>query len=341
MFQQALAIARNTYTEAIRQPVYVVIVLLGCLVLVLNNALSAYTLDDDNQMLMDMGLSTLLLAGLLLATFTATGALSAEIENRTALTVISKPVARPVFVLGKYLGVSGAILMALYVLTLVFLLSLRHKVMQSAADEWDYPVLVFSFLASSLSLFVSVLGNYLYRWVWASTFVSLLAATLSLAYLLVLMLGPQWGFQSITTEFNGKDSQLAQLMVVIFLVFEAVLILTAVAVACSTRLGQVMTLTISATLFLLGLVSESIFGAFLETFDAARYHAAMAMFLRGLVGMLYACIPNLQFLWQADSLINHNALTAGHVGLLSAYAALQVTASLSIAVVLFQAREMD
>ena len=67
----------------------------------------------------------------------------------------------------------------------------------------------------------------------------------------------------------------------------------------------------------------------------------MAMFLRGLVGMLYACIPNLQFLWQADSLINHNALTAGHVGLLSAYAALQVTASLSIAVVLFQAREMD
>ena len=112
MFQQTLTIARNTFFESIRQPIYVIMVLAVSLMLILNTFLAGYTLEDDNRLLMDMGLSTLFWAGMLMAVFTATGVLSDEIDNKTVLTVVSKPVGRPIFVLGKYVGVTGAILLA-------------------------------------------------------------------------------------------------------------------------------------------------------------------------------------------------------------------------------------
>ena len=65
------------------------------------NLLAGFTMEDDQRMMIDLGLSTILLCGTLLAAFIATNVLNREIQNRTVLTVISKPVSRPVFVLGK------------------------------------------------------------------------------------------------------------------------------------------------------------------------------------------------------------------------------------------------
>src|SRR5690606_27955164 len=97
--------------------------------------------SDDNKLLVDMGLSTLALAGLLLAAFTATGVLSNEIENKTVLTTISKPVSRPMFVLGKFAGVAAALVLAYATLAIIFLLTVRHKVMMTASDRFDMPVI--------------------------------------------------------------------------------------------------------------------------------------------------------------------------------------------------------
>ena len=80
---QLVTIARNTFTESIRQPIFAVVLLVAGLALSLNPSLSAYTLEDDNKLLIDMGLSTLFLAGLALTAFTATSVLSNEIQQRT------------------------------------------------------------------------------------------------------------------------------------------------------------------------------------------------------------------------------------------------------------------
>ena len=340
MFQQIYTIGRNTFLESIRQPVYVVLVMVVSMILILNTFMSAYTLDDDNKLLVDMGLSTLLLAGMLISVFAASSAISTEIENKTVLTVVSKPVGRPIFILGKFAGVGAAAGLAIYVLGLVLLFSVRHKVMQSAADEWDGPVLTFGFGAAFLALIVATVGNYMYNWVWPSTFAVTLAILESVAYLLVLVLSPEWEFQSIGAEFVAKDSQLGQLMVVMTLVFEAVLILAAIAVACSTRLGQVMTLCICLMVFALGLVSEPVFGKFLEDFDPGRYSTVLGIVLKTGAHLMYAITPNLQFLWQADALTNHYTVAMEHVAYVSGYALLQVTAFLSLAVALFQTREV-
>ncbi|MEX0885864.1 MAG: ABC transporter permease subunit, partial [Phycisphaeraceae bacterium] len=120
MLGQLLTIAGNTFTEAIRQPIFTVLVLLGAVALGLNLQLAAYTFEDDTKILIDLGLSTVFLVGLFLAAFTATGVLASEVESKTVLTVVSKPVSRPLFVVGKFLGVAGAIGVALYVLSHIF-----------------------------------------------------------------------------------------------------------------------------------------------------------------------------------------------------------------------------
>ena len=144
-----VTIARNAFLESIRQPIHAVLICAALLALVLNVNLAGYTLEDDNKLLVDLGLSTLFLSGLLMAAFTATSVLSREIENKTVLTVVSKPVPRPQVVVGKFLGVAAAIATAYWLLAAVFLLTVRHRVQSSVREEdiFDPPVVTFGLLA--------------------------------------------------------------------------------------------------------------------------------------------------------------------------------------------------
>ena len=325
MFQQILALSRNTFVESIRQPIYVVLIVVGTIGLWLNPQLAAYTLEDDNKMMIDLGLSLLFLIGLLMAAFTATGVLTAEIENRTVLTVVSKPVARPLFVLGKFIGVAGALAVAYITLATTFLLNVRHAVLQTASDKIDWPVILFAGAAIFLAALIATLGNYLYAWVFTSTFVFVYAELNFVAYVLVLVIDKQWQFQSITAEFTANDGHLVQLLISLLLLFEAIVMLSAVAIAVSTRLGQVMTLVVCFAVFLLGLVSNSIYHRYEENFFARLFFWLM---------------PNLQYLWQADALTAGHDIPFYHVLLVSSYSMLYVAALLCLSVSLFQTREV-
>jgi len=325
MFQQVFTIARNTFTESIRQPIFLVVLGAVIMLLVLNPALSAYTLDDDNKLLIDLGLSTIFLGGLFLAAFTATGVLAREIDNKTVLTVISKPIGRPAFLAGKYLGVAGAISVAFWIWSLVFLLSVRHKVMSTASDHFDIPVLAFGFGALLIALAVTTWGNYFYGWVFTSRLTGWLAGTITLAYLLVLMIGPKWQFQAITAEFVANDGKLGQIIVALLLVLEALGVICAVAIACSTRLGQVMTLAICLAIFLVGLSSDYFFGRFTDEHP--------------IVWIAYALAPNVQYFWLADALTQNNPVSAYYIAMVTGYCALYAFGVMCLATALFQTRE--
>ena len=326
MFQQILTLSRNTFIEAIRQPVFVILIIAGSIFLWLNSHLAAYTLDDDNKMMIDLGLSMLFLVGLLLAAFTATGVLSAEIENQTVLTVVSKPVSRPMFVLGKFFGVAAALTVAYWTLMMSFLLIVRHQVLQTASDPIDWPVVLLAAFAFLAAVAVAALGNYLYHWVFTSTFVLGFVALNTVSWLLVLVINKQWQFQPLATEFTADNGQLPQLLIALLMLFEAVLVLTAVAIAVSTRLGQVMTMVVCVGVFLLGLVSNSIY----QEFGQNNLFALL----------LYWLLPNLQFLWQADALSAGHAIHLQHVMLVSGYSILYIGALLFVSICLFQTREV-
>lgn len=317
-----LTLARNAFLESIRQPVHAVLICCGLLALLLNVNVAGYTLEDDNKLLVDLGLSTLFLTGLLLAAFTATSVLAKEIENRTVLTVVSKPVPRPAVVLGKFLGVAAAIAIAYWLLAIVFLLTVRHRVQSSvrAEDIFDPPVVTFGLLAALLSFLVAGLTNYLYRWSFPATFAVVGSGAATVAWGFVSCISRTWQLQNPATDFNP------QLAIGLALVFEAILVLTAIAIAASTRLGQIATLLVCVGMFLVGLVGEY----FLSVATAGRH------WLRPLA----AVVPNLQFFWPADALAQESEITLGYLGTVTLYAACLVGAAMSVAVMLFQQRDV-
>ena len=354
MLQQLYTIAHNTFTEAIRQPIFIVLVLFGAFGLILSPQLAANTMEDDNKFMIDMSLSMIAMISLVLSAFTATGVFSNEIENKTVLTVVSKPVGRPLFVIGKYLGIAAAIAIAFFLLSTVLMLTIRHRVMSTASDHFDMPVLLFSIGGALIALLIATLGNYLYRRVFTSTLAICLLITQTIAFALVLVVDKGWNLQSPLTEFTAHDGELTKVVVGLALVFQGVLVLTGVAVAASTRLGQVMTLMACIGVFALGTMSNSLSQTINIKLSIPAstdyYHSLAAImqadilfyqkFLYSLAKIIYMIVPNLQFFWTADAITQDSPITLGLFGMLTGYAALQIVAVLSIAIAMFQNREV-
>jgi ABC-type transport system involved in multi-copper enzyme maturation permease subunit len=273
MIGLTLAIARNTFIESIRQSVFFVIVMLSGLLQLLSTWGTGFSMDRtttaevsaDNKLLFDIGLATVFVCGMLLAAFVATAAISREIENKTILTVVSKPIGRPIVVIGKYLGIVAAILVAVVIMLAFLLLGIRHGVMMTASDTVDVPVVLFAFLAVGLSLLLAAWCNFFYGWVFPQTAMLIMLPAIVLAYFGVLVISKNWHFQSPMTEFKP------QITIACYCLTLAILVLSAVACAASTRLGQVMTITVCAGVFLLGLLSNHLLGrhAFDNEFAAA------------------------------------------------------------------------
>ena len=113
-------------------------------------------------MLLDIGLATIFAAGSILAAFVASDAISREIDDKTVLTVVSKPVPRPVLVVGKFLGILGVLLMSVLLQSFVFMLAEYHTVLQTVRDPIHLPVLFLGGGAIVVGLAVATWMNYFY-----------------------------------------------------------------------------------------------------------------------------------------------------------------------------------
>ncbi len=91
------------------------------LLIVLAPAYAVFDFGETAKVMIDTGLSTALLAGLVIALLGPARAVAYELEDRTALTLLSKPVDRLTLVVGKYLGVMAAVLAVLFPLTVAVL----------------------------------------------------------------------------------------------------------------------------------------------------------------------------------------------------------------------------
>jgi len=185
------AIISNTFTGTLRQPIYGVVLAATIGILIISPSLVMFTLDDDNQLLKDVCLSTLLIAGLLLGVFASASVVTEEIENKTSLTVLSKTVGRALFIFGKFIGIIASVLLAEFLLALVFFMVIRHGVMQTARDQHDTVVITLGSIAALVTFIVGLAGNYFYRWRFSSTAVTLAvgSAFLAVAVMAFLDLG--------------------------------------------------------------------------------------------------------------------------------------------------------
>ncbi len=320
------SISKNTFLQTVRRPVFAVLIAIAIGMFVISVPLSGWTMEtdyhkSDQLMLENMGISTLLIMGLAVAAFSASTALSREIEQRTVLTVVSKPVSRATFVLGKFAGVALAVTVAYYICSLAFLLTVRHKVMPAAADKFDWPVIVLGLTALGLTILGALAGNYLFGWSFTSASVTLGAVLFTVAVGVVSVVGKGWVIVPFGT---GIRSQLITGMILTYL---AVGILSAVAVAASTRLGTVAILLVSLGVLLLGWVHPFLFDRWADDVPVMR-----------LAGWL---VPDLRLLDPQDPLTDEKPISPGYLMMAGAYAIGYSAAVLAVGIALFQSRPLE
>lgn len=98
------AIAVNTFREAIRDKILYILVFFALLMIGGSILLSTLTLGEQTKIILDIGLASISLFGLFIAVFIGVGLVYKEIERRTIYTIVSKPIHRWQFLIGKYLG---------------------------------------------------------------------------------------------------------------------------------------------------------------------------------------------------------------------------------------------
>src|SRR6266487_4239967 len=109
---RTFVIVRHTFREAIVQPIYTLLLVFGAAILIIFGLLPFFTLGEDTTMFKSVGLDVILLMVLIATRFATSKSIYDEIEDRTMLTLMSKPLYKWEVLLGKYLGIVLAAFMA-------------------------------------------------------------------------------------------------------------------------------------------------------------------------------------------------------------------------------------
>src|SRR3954469_3557943 len=118
---RTLVILRHTFLESVLQPIYPLLLALGAAILCIFSLLPFFTLGEDTVMFKSVGLDVILLLVLIVTLFATSRSIFDEIEDRTMLTLMRKPVQRWEVLVGKYLGIITAAAMAIAILGAVLL----------------------------------------------------------------------------------------------------------------------------------------------------------------------------------------------------------------------------
>ena len=127
-----VAIARNAFREAVRDRVLYNLVLFMLLLTGASIFIGELSGGQERKVIVDLGLSAMLLFGVFIAIFVGVGLVYKEIERRTIYAVFSKPVGRGEFLVGKYLGLCLTLLVNVLVMGVGVSLALLY-----VSGGWD------------------------------------------------------------------------------------------------------------------------------------------------------------------------------------------------------------
>jgi ABC-type transport system involved in multi-copper enzyme maturation permease subunit len=125
------AVALAAFKESWRQPLFWLIIFGAMAAMWIAVAVPYFTFGDDYKMMKQVGFDLVLLAPLLFGTLASSISVSEEIEGRTAITVMSKPINRRSFLFGKFLGV----LMACAAMAMLLAVNLNAALMANRAFD--------------------------------------------------------------------------------------------------------------------------------------------------------------------------------------------------------------
>lgn len=121
MANRLWAIALNTFRENRRDRILYVLLLFAALMILAGVAASELSPYEQGKILLDLGQSTMFFVGSLVAILLGIGLVSKEIERRTIYVMLSKPVGRGAFLVGKVLGLTLTLTAAVGLMSLILL----------------------------------------------------------------------------------------------------------------------------------------------------------------------------------------------------------------------------
>lgn len=152
---QIKALAVNVWREATRDRLILLLVGSGVLMMMVSLVLGQMMVGGQNRILQDMGFWILGMWGLIAVLYLGSGVIKHELQRKTVYLVLSRPVDRPTFMLGKFCGMALVLASAFGLLTAAWLLLLVSKGVDLTASHFWALCFIFGewMLLAALSLF--------------------------------------------------------------------------------------------------------------------------------------------------------------------------------------------
>lgn len=137
-------VAWHVFKESIRDRVLYAIAGFAVLLVVASLLIGEITAGEDVKIIKDLGLSVIELAGILMTIFIGVGLIAREIDRRSIFALLSKPLPRWEFVVGKYVGLVMTMAVNVLAMTAALYLMLAYldwRALPTARLAWDAPAL--------------------------------------------------------------------------------------------------------------------------------------------------------------------------------------------------------
>lgn len=153
---KALTIAKYTFIEVLKSRIMYLSLFLGVLVFILSFVAREFTYGVPDRVTLDVGLGLISLTGAGLGIFFGINIVSKEIENRTLYMVLSRPVGRKSYFLGRVIGMSYVLILNIMIISAFTLLG-YITLKSNAFDSLIWWVIINSLIESLIVLGVAVL----------------------------------------------------------------------------------------------------------------------------------------------------------------------------------------
>jgi len=230
------------------------------------------------KLILDSSQATTMVFGFAISILCASQTISKEIQQGTALLLLSKPVNRWIFILAKQLGIMAALVLFVVCCSSATIIALKIGKDQFRTNNMLSALYFATIILSSLA---GAVRNFISKRSFASTTALCLFVILPLLAL-TAQLAP--GMNNSPNAPHITNILTAQLLALF-----SVITICSISTSMSTKFSVFQTLIASTVIFLLGLTNSYIFGLLIEV----NYAAAM---------LFKTIVPNWQFFWLVDAL---------------------------------------
>jgi len=126
-FSRIWAIASNGFREVIRDRILYLIGLFALLLVIALRFLPQVAAGTEDKIIIDFGLAAIGVLGVIVAVFVGTSVINKEIDKRTLLVLIPKPLNRAELIVGKHLGLCGVLTVLTVAMTAIYLIVLSFS----------------------------------------------------------------------------------------------------------------------------------------------------------------------------------------------------------------------